>query len=175
MQEAISRTEFDRLFSAAYGDLRRLAARVRQREVGQTLNATALVNEVYLKLLPSLRLKAQSSLHFKRIVVRAMRQVLVEAARRRQALKRGGDVHFVTLNEENHPTAVTAAEMIALDEALTALEKLEPRQAELVEHRFFGDLSLAEIAQVLGVSESTVDRDWRAARAWLSREIRRKT
>lgn len=175
MTARLSRSEFDMQFEAAYGELRRLAARVRAQEAGQTLNATALVNEAYLRLLPALPAPPESPLHFKRIVVRAMRQVLVDAARRRKAAKRGGDPAFVTLDESRQGVSATVEEVIALDEALRELEALDPRQAEVVEQRFFGGLSLREIADLLGVSESTVDREWRGARAWLSLQIRRRS
>jgi RNA polymerase sigma factor (TIGR02999 family) len=167
-EDNLPREEFDRLFSLAYEELRRLAARVRRHEVAQTLNATALVNEVYLKLLPSLKLRPDSEVHFKRIVVRAMRQVLVEAARRRRALKRGGDQIFVTLEDVFEDTAADAEEILALDDALEELARANPRQAQLVEYRFFGGFELREISALLEVSESTVDRDLRAVKAWLT-------
>jgi RNA polymerase sigma factor (TIGR02999 family) len=101
-----------------------------------------------------------------------MRQVLVEAARRRNASKRGGDVAFVTFDEEADPVATGAAELIALDDALGELAQINPRQALMVESRFFGGLDVTETAELLQVSEATVLRDWRAARAWLSHELR---
>ena len=163
----------DRMFAAAYDELRQLAARVQLGDPGRTLSPTALVNEAWLKLAASPSLVAASPLHFKRIAARAMRQVLVEAARRRTARKRGGGVVAVTFDEEVVGGPAGAEEVLALDEALSALSRLEPRQAQMVESRFFGGLEVSEIAEVLEVSEATVLRDWRAARAWLNHELRR--
>lgn len=171
--EPLDRPELDRLFSATYEELRRLAAAVRRDDPGATLNPTALVNEAYLRLVGSLRLVPESRLHFKRIAARAMRQVLVEAARRRSALKRGGDVIMVTLDEAVDSAVECSDELVALDGALDQLAKMEPRQAKIVEYRFFGGMELTETAELLDVSESTIVRDWRAARAWLGRELRR--
>jgi len=173
MHEEFHPEDVARLFSAAYEELRRMAARVRRNEAAQTLNPTALVNEAYLKLAASLRVQPQSALHFKRIVARAMRQVLVEAARRRKALKRGGEHDIVTFDEDQHAQSARPDQVIALDAALKDLARTSPRQAMLVECRFFGGLDASETAQLLEVSESTVDRDWRAAKAWLSLQIRR--
>ena len=172
MERRVDRPELDRLFSSTYEELRRLAASVRRDEQGDTLNPTALVNEAYLKLARSLHVEPESRLHFKRIAARAMRQVLVEAARRRAARKRGGDAVLVTLDGSRDHAVECSGELLALDSALEDLAALEPRQALMVECRFFGGLDLTETADVLGVSESTVVRDWRAARAWLSRELR---
>ena len=173
MQDPLPRQDMDRLFSAAYEELRRLAAQVRRDEVGQTLNPTALVNEAYVKLAGSLRLKPESALHFKRIAARAMRQVLVEASRRRKALKRGGDLDIVTFDEARVAETARPDQVLALDAALEELAETSPRQAMLVECRFFGGLDARETAELLQVSESTVDRDWRSAKAWLSLQIRR--
>jgi RNA polymerase sigma factor (TIGR02999 family) len=164
----------DRLFSAAYEELRRLAARVRRDETGQTLSPTALVNEAYVKLAGSLRLQPESMLHFKRIAARAMRQVLVEAARRRKALKRGGDRNIVTFDEAHAAETARPDQVLALDAALEELAESSPRQAMLVECRFFGGLDVRDTAELLEISESTVDRDWRSAKAWLSLQIRRR-
>jgi RNA polymerase sigma factor (TIGR02999 family) len=169
----LDRPELDRLFSATYEELRRLASSVRRDEPGSTLNPTALVNEAYLKLAGSLRLVPESKLHFKRIAARAMRQVLVEAARRRSAQKRGGEMAFVTLDESMDAAVECSDDIVALDGALDDLAKMEPRQAMIVEYRFFGGMELTETAALLDVSESTIVRDWRAARAWLGRELRR--
>lgn len=173
--------EIDRLFSAAYDELRRLAASVRRRDPGMTLSPTALVHEAWLKLASSPPSVLVSRLHFKRVAARAMRQVLVDAARRRKADKRGAGAPFVTLDESavaggplpGHGPTASADAVLAVDEALRAFERASPRQAAVVEHRFFGGLELAEIAELLGVSEATVLRDWRTARAWLAAELRR--
>jgi RNA polymerase sigma-70 factor, ECF subfamily len=162
----------DALFSATYEELRRLAAAVRRNDPNATLSPTALVNEAWLKLRESPGVARTSRLHFKRIAARAMRQVLIEAARRRHSEKRGGNAVIVTFDDAMQETASTAEELVALDEALNDLARLEPRQAMLVESRFFGGMDVAETAQLLDISESTVLRDWRAAKAWLARELR---
>ena len=168
------RPDLDRLMSAPYAELRRLAASVRRGDPSETLNPTALVNEAYLKLAASLRDVPESRLHFKRIAARAMRQVLVDAARRRNARKRGRDVAFVTFSETLDAGAGTSEDVLALDEALEELARVNARQARMVEYRFFGGLDVSETAELLGVSESTILRDWRATRAWLSRELRKR-
>jgi RNA polymerase sigma factor (TIGR02999 family) len=166
-------TTLDELFSVTYEELRRLAASVVRDDLGATLNPTALVNEAYLKLVGSRAVRPESRLHFKRIAARAMRQVLVEGARRRATRKRGGPEVFVTLDEDLDAPATASEELLALDAALDDLARINPRQARMIEFRFFGGFDLAETAQLLGVSESTILRDWRAARAWLSLELRR--
>ncbi len=166
------RQSLDQMFSVTYEELRRLASSVRRDDPSATLNPTALVNEAYVKLAGSLRVVPVSRLHFKRIAARAMRQVLVEAARRRSALKRGGDLAFVTFDEGADAAVHGSEELIALDAALESLARMQPRQAQLVEYRFFGGLDMAETAELLAVSESTALRDWRAARAWLAVELR---
>jgi RNA polymerase sigma factor (TIGR02999 family) len=171
--ESPDRGALDDLFSAAYEELRRLAAVVRRDDPAATLSPTALVNEAWLKLSDSPAVARTSPLHFKRIAARAMRQVLVEAARRRNADKRGGGSPVVTFDDAMSAVA-TADDVLGLDAALEALARIEPRQAMMVESRFFGGLDVAETAQLLGVSEATVLRDWRAAKAWLKRELRHR-
>jgi RNA polymerase sigma factor (TIGR02999 family) len=167
------RRALDDLFSAVYEELRRVAHAVRRNERAFTLNPTALVNEAWLKLARSAGLNFESPLHFKRVAARAMRQLLVEAARRRLATKRGGDeVQWVTFDESLHQAAVSERGLLALDAALDELALAEPRQAEMIECRFFGGQSVAETAEALGVSEATLARDWRSARAWLAQSMR---
>jgi RNA polymerase sigma factor (TIGR02999 family) len=161
------------LFDLAYAELRRLAASVRASDANATLSATALVNEAWLKLAASPPRGVEGALHFKRIAARAMRQVLVEAARRRHAEKRGGGIAFVTLDAEAESVAASAGELLALDAALAELVRVSPRQAEMIELRFFGGVGAAETARALGISEATSLRDWRAARAWLAATLRR--
>ena len=172
--EPTDRRVLDDLFSAAYEELRRLAFAVRRRERSLTLSPTVLVNEAWLKLAKSPAFAFESPLHFKRIAARAMRQLLVEAARRRAATKRGGDEHtqLVTFDELVHQNAVSDRELLALDAALDELAQAEPRQAEMIECRFFGGLDVAEAAASLGVSEATIQRDWRTAKAWLTQALR---
>lgn len=173
------REALDYLFSVTYEELRRLAASVRRGDPGATITPTALVNEAWLKLAGSRWRASTSPLHFKRVAARAMRQVLVEAARRRHASKRGGGagVAIVTFDDALDAVlgepAATAEELLALDAALEELARLSPRQATMVESRFFGGLGVTETAELLGVSEATVLRDWRVAKAWLAHELRR--
>ena len=162
----------DDLFSHTYEELRRLAATVRRGDPSATLTPTALVNEAWLKLANSPALAGLTPLHFKRVAARAMRQVLVEAARRRLADKRGGGAAAITLDEQLGATISTGEELLALDAALEELARLSPRQAAMVEYRFYGGLDVAETAQVLEVSEATIMRDWRAAKAWLAQELK---
>jgi RNA polymerase sigma factor (TIGR02999 family) len=165
--------DLDRVFSLAYEELRRLAATVRRDDPAATLTPTDLVNEAWLKLRNSPGLAATSRVHFKRVAARAMRQVLIEAARRRKAGKRGAGAALVTFDDAVDGTTENAEDLLALNDALEDLARLHPRQATLVESRFFGGLETDEIAELLQVSEATVLRDWRAARAWLARELRR--
>jgi len=171
----VERAALDDLFSAAYEELRRLASAVRRSDHSSTRSATTLVNEAWVKLASSPRFTVVSHLHFKRIAARAMRQVLIEAARRRHAAKRGGgDIQFVTLDESASGVGAGGAdEILALETALEALAQVSPRQAEMVECRFFGGLDVMETAAALDVSEATVQRDWRAAKAWLAKELRK--
>jgi len=171
----LQRETLDEMFSVAYEELRRLAASVRRDDPGVTLSPTALVNEAWLKLANSPSVQPASRLHFKRIAARAMRQVLIEAARRRKADKRGGGALAITFDDGLQESTTCDDELLALDEALEQLARLEPRQAEMVESRFFGGLDVSETAQLLQVSEATILRDWRAARAWLARELRRSS
>ena len=167
------RLALDHLFSVTYEELRRLAGSVRRGDPSATLSPTALVNEAWLKLAKSPDLGATSQLHFKRIAARAMRQLLVEAARRRNADKRGGGAEITVVFEDTlqkKPSGGT--ELLALHHALETLAEMNPRQAEMVESRFFGGLDIPETAALLEVSEATVLRDWRAAKAWLANELR---
>ena len=171
---AKSRGSLDQLFSVTYEELRRLASSVKRGDPSATLNPTALVNEAWLKLANSPRFATTSPLHFKRIAARAMRQVLIEAARRRNANKRGGAQSMtVTFDESLVEGPSYDRDLIALDAALDQLGRLEPRQALMVESRFFGGLEMSEISVLLEVSEATLLRDWRAAKAWLAHELSR--
>jgi RNA polymerase sigma factor (TIGR02999 family) len=162
----------ERLFPLVYDELRATAGRALAREqAGHTLHATDLVHEAYFKLAGG-ALSVQDRAHFYGVAARAMRQVLVEHARRRLADKRGGGVVHVTLGDRDAPAfGGRDEELLALDEALERLGAERPRLRALVEHRFFGGLSEKEIAALLGVSERTVQRDWAHARAWLYKEL----
>lgn len=167
------RRELNHLFSLTYEELRRLAYAVRRGDPNATLSPTTLVHEAWLKLANSPKVSTTSPLHFKRIAARAMRQLLVEAARRRQSQKRGGDGMIqVTFDESLAEAAACGEGLLALDAALEDLARMSPRQAMLVESRFFGGLDIGETAALLNVSEATVLRDWRAAKAWLAHELR---
>jgi RNA polymerase sigma factor (TIGR02999 family) len=163
----------DFLFSVTYEELRRLASAVRQRDPAATLSPTTLVNEAWLKLSKTPGVAKASTLHFKRIAARAMRQVLIAAARRRHAHKRSGV--RVTLDDFPGPAMECDQQLMALDDALNELAAMNPRQAQLVESRFFGGLEVSEITTLLGISEATALRDWRAARAWLARQLSKST
>ena len=169
-----SREALDQLFSATYEELRRLASSVRRGDPSATLSPTALVNEAWLKMAGSRQIGATSRLHFKRIAGRAMRQLLVEAARRRNAGKRGSGAEMtVTFDEALQTKPTGSREVLALNVALDELARMNPRQAVMVESRFFGGLDVPETASLLNISEATVLRDWRAAKAWLAHELRR--
>jgi RNA polymerase sigma factor (TIGR02999 family) len=157
-----------------YKELHRLANRcMRGERTGHTLQTTALVNEAYIKLVDSSRVQWQNRAHFFAIAAQLMRRVLVDFARRRRYRKRGGDWRQVTLGEGLDVSKNVDADLVAVDEALQELSKLDPRKAQVVELRFFGGLSLEETAEALKISTDTVGRDWRAAKAWLTRELRR--
>jgi len=169
-----ARREVDHMFSLTYEELRRLATVVRKDDPSATLSPTALVHEAWMKMARSMELTGLTKLEFKRIAARAMRQLLVEAARRRQARKRGGGgAILVTLEDSSNQAVAREDQLIALDTALDDLARANPRQALMIEVRFFGGLKVPEAAELLGVSESTVHREWKFARAWLSRELRR--
>ncbi len=163
------RAVLDSAFLATYGELRRLASHLQRHDAASTIDPTGLVNAAWLKLSGTPEVANTSPLHFKRIAARAMRQVLVEAARRRQADKRGGaDAVAVTLPDNLAESSTIATDVLALHDALDALARVSPRPAAVVEARFFGGLNTAEIASLLDISEATVLRDWRIARAWLA-------
>ncbi len=167
------RKELDHLFSVTYEELRRLASSVRRGDPSATLSPTALVNEAWIKLAKSPEIGATSRLHFKRIAARAMRQILVEAARHRRAEKRGGGAEITVSFDDAFQKKPSGGDAIlALNTALDALAEMNPRQAVMVESRFFGGLDVPETAALLKVSEATVLRDWRAAKAWLAHELR---
>jgi RNA polymerase sigma factor (TIGR02999 family) len=162
----------DRLMPLVYDELRRLAARyMRSERPGHTLQPTALVNEVYLRLVESDRVKVQNRAHFFALAARMMRRMLVDAARSRRNAKRGGGIPKVSLDEALDVAGQSPVDFVALEEALVKLEAVHPRKVQVVELRYFGGLSLEESALSLGVSTDTVKRDWRFARAWLGREL----
>ena len=161
------------LMPRVYDELHEIAGRhLRRERPDHTLNATALVNEAYLKLVDQRDVRWQNRAHFRAIASQAMRRILVNHAAKRGAQKRGGGEEFATLNEELVPGASTAEDIVRLDAALDRLRQLSERQSKVVEYRFFGGLTHQETAEVLGVSIETVNLDWRLARAWLSGELK---
>jgi RNA polymerase sigma factor (TIGR02999 family) len=161
----------DAMAEDVYAELRRVAAAYLRRErPGQTLQPTALVNEAYVRLAGQ-HPRFQNRAHFCAIAANAMRQILVERARARNAQKRGGGAVRVTLEDQMAISPESALDLATLDEALTRLATLDPRQARIVELRFFGGLSVEETADALGISPATVKRHWAVARAWLAREL----
>jgi RNA polymerase sigma factor (TIGR02999 family) len=166
------RAALDRLFPLVYAELRQRAHRqLAHRKPGETLSTTALVHEAYLKLAGSEKQSYNDRVHFFAVASRAMRHILVDHARQASAAKRDGGV-AVNAEVDRIADPARADELVALDDALQQLEGLDERLARTVELRFFGGLSVDEVAVALGVSARTVKRDWRKARAWLYRELR---
>ncbi|MGZ8377578.1 MAG: ECF-type sigma factor [Gemmatirosa sp.] len=162
----------DQLLPLVYDELRAAARRALRRErAGHTLHPTDLVHEAWLKLAGGADGDWHDRAHFHGVAARAMRQVLVEQARRRLARKRGGGARHVTLGDDVAARPSEDEELVALDDALARLEAVQPRLRTLVEHRYFGGLSERETAALLGVSERTVQRDWARARAWLHQHL----
>jgi RNA polymerase sigma-70 factor, ECF subfamily len=162
----------DKVMPVVYQELHRMAHHyMRKERVGQTLQTTALVNEAYLRLADYKKMRWQSRAHFFAVAAQVMRRILVEKARSKKFAKRGGGAHQISLDETAIVSAGRSAEVIAVDEALTDLESWDPRKGRIVELRFFGGLSIEETAEVLKVSPTTVQREWRSAKAWLHRAI----
>ena len=163
------------LVPLVFDELRRLAHRhMRSQREGHVLQTTALVNEVYVRLIDLSRVKWQDRGHFLAMASRLMRRVLIDFARASAATKRGGTTVFVSLDEAAVGPVGPGADLVALDDALQALAKVEPRRSQVVEMKFFGGLTIDETADALGVSPQTVLRDWRLAKVWLLRELTRK-
>jgi RNA polymerase sigma-70 factor (ECF subfamily) len=161
----------DKLTPIVYQELHRLARRYMKGErPGHSLQTTALVNEAYLRLVDYKRMQWQNRAHFFAVSAQVMRRILVEHARRRN-LKRGGAVPHVSLDEAAQVGGGRPADLVALDDAMNSLARLDPRKVQVVEMRFFGGLSVEETAEVLKVSSVTVMRDWSTAKAWLYREL----
>jgi RNA polymerase sigma-70 factor, ECF subfamily len=165
---------FEQLVPLVYRELYRMARRYMARErPGHTLQTSALVNEAYLKLIDNRRARWQSRAQFFAIAAQLMRRILVDFARQRRYLKRGGGAPVVELQEEFVSAGHRSNDLVAIDDALKALEAAHSRKARVVELRFFGGLSVEETAEVLKVSPETVMRDWKLAKAWLQRELNR--
>jgi len=166
----------ERLIPLVHQELRRVARRLMGGERrGHTLQTTALVNEAYLRLVDLSQVRWQDRTHFLAMSARLMRRILVEHARSRQSLKRGGGAEKVSLDEAPDVAQERAVDLVALDDALHVLEAVDARKSQVVEMRFFGGLSVEETAEALQVSLDTVKRDWRLAKVWLLRELDRAT
>jgi len=160
------------LLPVVYGELRRVAgAYMRRERPGQTLQPTALVHEAYLRLVRDRHVRWENRAHFCAIAANAMRQILIERARRRRALRHGGGYQRTTLDDRLVTAQARAIDVEALDEALERLAAIDPARARIVVLRFFGGLTVAETAEVLGVSPATIKRGWTLAKAWLRREL----
>jgi RNA polymerase sigma factor (TIGR02999 family) len=163
---------FDALVPMVYRELRRLAHRYLRRERGSArFQTTELINEVYIKLLDCSRVRWRNRAHFFAMSAQLMRRILVDLARSRRYAKRGGEAIRVTFEKVLDMPDIRALDWVALDDALKALEALDPRKSRMVELRFFGGLSVEETAEILEVSSDTVHRDWRFAKSWLRREL----
>ena len=160
------------LIPVVYQELRRIAGRCLAGQ-HQTLQSTALVHEAYLRLVGQSSLRAENRAHFLAIAARLMRQVMVDHARSRGAAKRGSGCVTLTFDEAIALPQTSQVDVVALDDALSSLSSMDPRQAQIVDLRFFGGLSIEDTAQVLGISPATVSREWSTARIWLQRELRR--
>ena len=163
----------EKLMPLVYSELRRLATNYLRRErAGHTLQPTALVNEAYLKLVSQKNAKWQNRAHFFAISAQLMRRILVDHARRHQALKRGGsEQRRLSITTAEELAAQPAIDLLALNEALDELAKMDPQQSRIVELKFFGGLSIEETAEVLGIGHATVEREWKSARAWLRTQL----
>jgi len=164
----------DKLTPLVYDELRRLARRYLRRErPGHSLQATALVHEAFLRLIDQQQAPWESRLHFFGVAAQLMRQILVEHARSRQAAKRGGGALRISLSQAGAIFAERDVDLVTLDDALKLLARIDPQKSRLVELRFFSGLTIEETAEALGVSPATVIRQWRLAKAWLYREIKK--
>jgi RNA polymerase sigma-70 factor, ECF subfamily len=162
----------ERLFALVYDELRAVAHNYfRHQRLDHTLQPTALVNEAFLKLIDQSDVEWQSRAHFLAVAAKAMRQILIDHARGRGALKRGGDLCRVTMAEGQTPITETDPELLDLEDALQRLAAIDARQSQVVELRFFGGLTVEEVAHVLNISKTTVEAEWRMARAWIRREL----
>jgi RNA polymerase sigma factor (TIGR02999 family) len=163
---------FDQLMPLVHAELRRLARREMRRERRwHTLQTTALINEAYLRLIDVSGVRWADRAHFFAMSARVMRRILVDHARSRQYVKRGGGVTFIPFDEDRVQAPETGTDLVALDEALAALATVDPRKSHVVELRFFGGLSVEETAAALDVSAGTVMRDWRLAKSWLLKQL----
>jgi RNA polymerase sigma-70 factor, ECF subfamily len=163
------------LLPLIYNELKRIASNYLRRErSNHTLQPTALVHEAYMKMVDITQISWQNKAHFLGVAANQMRRILVDYARQHNAEKRGGEFHILTLNEEIDKAIEQSTELIALDDALKELAKMDPVKAKMVELRYFGGLTVEETAEVLGVSAITVKRHWRMTKAWLYGQLSKK-
>jgi RNA polymerase sigma factor (TIGR02999 family) len=166
------RAALDQLMPLVYKELHKIAKQYMEHQnPNHTLQATALINEAYLKVVGGAEQEWENRAHFFGVAAKAMRHILVDHARARRAVKRGGEAQILSLEESIPAFDRIAAELVALDEALVALAKIDPRKGQVVEMRYFGGLSVHDTAQMLKVSPETVARDWRFAKSFLRREM----
>jgi RNA polymerase sigma factor (TIGR02999 family) len=161
----------ERLTPFVYDELLRIARRCMRRQTPQTLQSTALVHEAYMRLVKVEGLRWQDRAHFFAVAAQMMRRILVDAARARRAAKRQGNAQRITFDEGLAISVKQDGDLVAIDDALSALAQLDPRKARVVELRFFGGLTVEETAEVLQISPDSVKRDWRLAKPWLAREV----
>lgn len=167
-------TALDALMPMVYGELHRLAHHYMRRErPGHTIQTTALVNEAYLKLVDQRNTRWQNRAQFFAISAKLMRRILVDHARSYAYAKRGGGIQKVSLREVADLSSISASEIVMLDEALVLLAEIDSRQSQIVELRFFGGLTIKETAEVMGLSPATIKLEWRTARAWLYRHMKK--
>lgn len=168
-----NQSALEKLMPLVYGELRQLASNYLRRERAQhTLQPTALVNEAYLKLIDQKNAKWQNRAHFFGISAQLMRRILVDHARQHQAVKRGGgEQQRISITSAEKVVKQPEVDLLALNEALDELAKMDPQQSQIVELKFFGGLSIEEIGEVLSIGHATVERDWKVARAWLRRQL----
>lgn len=166
------KSAFDKLMPVVYDELRRLANRYMRRErPGQTIQTTALVHEAYVRLIDYKRMRWQDRAHFYAVAAQVMRRILVDRARARHAAKRGDPALRISLDDVAIVSSEPESNLLDLDRALKELEEFDPRKSQIVELRFFGGLNIEETAEVLELSSTTVQREWRSARAWLYKAI----
>lgn len=163
-----------RLISVLYPEMRRIARLHLARSPNHTLQSADLANEAYLKLIRARGIHCENRVHFFALCAQIIRRILVDHARNRRRVKRGGDAQQVTLDEALLPTRMRGIEMLALDDALASLSRIDGRKSRVVELRYFGGLSVEESAEVLHISPETVMRDWKMAKAWLFHELTRE-
>jgi RNA polymerase sigma-70 factor (ECF subfamily) len=167
-----NKAALDRVIPLVYQELRRLAHRQMRRErTGDTFQTTALINEAYLRLVDYARVRPRDRGHFFAIAAQAMRRILIERARSRRSTKRGSGAEKVSLDEVADVSKERAADLVALDDALTKLALIDPRKAQIVELKYFGGMTIEEVAEVVEVSTPTVEREWHMAKIWLHREV----